>query len=136
MIKSLVVIALALSLSCNFAVKHPAVTAGIVAGSTALVTCELASEDHKNCFIAGGAVGIGLGLIAAFALWLGTEDEPATETTAQPPPAVDWDTIPDTTPKQPTQAPPTPSDAGAPGDAAMPPLAPPSDAGAPPPDGP
>ena len=131
MSKLLVVIALASSLSCNFAVKHPAVTAGVVAGSTGLVTCELASEDHKPCFIAGGAVGIGLALVATFALWLGTEDEPATTTTSEPPPTVDWDKVPDTTPKEPTKAPPAPPDAGVPAvDAPAP------DAGAPPPDAP
>ena len=136
MIKRLVVITLAgvvaLSLSCNFAVKHPAVTAGIVAGTTALVTCELASEDHGPCFAAGGAVGVGLALVAAAALWLGSEDEPATETTSTPAPKVDWDKIPDTTPKEPTKAPAplvTP-DAGVP-DAPPPP---PGDAGAPPSD--
>jgi hypothetical protein len=121
--------ALLVQLSCNFAVKHPAITAGIVGGSVALVTCELASEDHKNCFIAGGAVGLGLALIAGFALWLGTEDEPAPTTSSDPPPKVDWDKIPDTTPKEPTKAPPqtAPPDAGV-GDA---PLPPPPDAGAP-----
>jgi hypothetical protein len=132
---SIVVIgALLVQLSCNFAVKHPAVTAGIVAGTTALVTCELASEDHKNCFMAGGAVGVGLALIAAVALWLGSEDEPAPTTSSEPPPKVDWDKIPDTTPKEPTKAPPQttpPPDAGVPADAPMPPPPPPSDAGAP-----
>jgi len=117
---------------CNFAVKHPGVTVGIVAGSVALTTCELASEDHKNCFIAGGAVGIGLSLIAGFALWLGTEDEPA-PTTSAPPPKVDWDKIPDTTPKEPTKAPPAPTpppgDAGVPTEPTAP--SPPADAGAP-----
>ncbi|MDQ3335554.1 MAG: hypothetical protein M4D80_10340 [Myxococcota bacterium] len=111
--------ALLVQLSCNFAVKHPAITAGIVGGTTALVTCELASEDHKNCFIAGGAVGLGLALIAGFALWLGTEDEPAPTTSSDPPTAVDWEKIPDTTPKEPTKAPPQPAppDAGVPVDA-------------------
>jgi hypothetical protein len=129
MIKLLVVAALALSLSCNFAVKHPAVTAGIVAGTTGLVTCELASEDHKPCFIAGGAVGVGLALVAAFALWLGSEDEPeAPAASSEPPPKVDWDKIPDTTPTEPTKAPPAPPpDAGVP-DAAVDAGAPTSDA--------
>ena len=123
------VTALALSLSCNFAVKHPAATAGIVAGSVALTTCELASEDHKNCFIAAGAVGAGLWLLAGIALWLGSEDEPTT-TTAEPPPKVDWSQVPDTTPKEPTKAPPPlpPTfDAGVP-EAPPPDAAPPADA--------
>ena len=133
MIKNLVIVALLGQLSCNFAVKHPATTAGIVAGTVALTTCELASEDHKNCFIAGGAVGLGLALVAGFALWLGTEDEPA-PAASEPPPKTDWSKIPDTTPKEPTKAPsagppveptptfeptpPPPMDAGAPSDAA------------------
>jgi type IV secretory pathway VirB10-like protein len=129
MIRVLVVSALALSLSCNFAVKHPAITAGVVAGTTGLVTCELASEDHKPCFIAGGAVGVGLALVAAFALWLGSEDEPAAPATSEPPPQVDWDKVPDTTPKEPTKAPPLP-DAGVP-DAPPADAPPPGDAGAP-----
>ena len=123
---------LVLQLSCNFAVKHPAATAGIVAGSVALVTCELASEDHKNCFIASGAVGVGLWLVAGIALWLGTEDEPATTTSSDPPPKVDWNKIPDTTPKEPTKAPPPPADAGVPVEPV--PVSPPTDAGAPPSD--
>src|SRR5687768_3529951 len=84
--------------SCNFAVKHPAATAGIVAGSVALFTCELAidyedTDDQKTCLIASAAVGLGLTALAAAALWLGSEDEPET-TTAEPPPKVDWDKIP------------------------------------------
>jgi hypothetical protein len=117
-------LAITISLSCGFAVKHPAATAGIAAGTTAFVTCELASEDHKNCSIAGGAVGLGLALIAAAALWLGSEDEPE-PTTAEPPPKTDWSKIPDTTPKEPTKAPPPPADAGAP----VEPSSPPGDAG-------
>jgi hypothetical protein len=125
-VKRLLVIALLLSLSCNFAIKHPAATAGIVAGSVALTTCELASEDHKNCFLAGGAVGLGLALVAGVALWLGSEDAPAEA--AKPPPKVDWNKIPDTTPKEPTKAPPPPP----PGDAGVPVEPPPAvDAGAP-----
>ena len=118
LIASAIALAFLLQLSCNFAVKHPAATAGIVAGSLAFVTCELASEDHKNCALAGGAVGLGLALVAGVALWLGSEDEPAqpttTETTNEPPPTTDWSKIPDTTPKEPTKAPPVPGDAGAP----------------------
>lgn len=132
MLRRLLVIGLLLSLSCNFAVKHPAATAGIVAGGVALTTCRLASDDNVTCLGAGGAVGVGLALVAAFALWLGTEDEPEPATEA-PPPQVDWSQIPDTTPAQPTQAPPPPPDAGvaSPPPDAAPASAPAVDAGAP-----
>ena len=126
-LKRLVVVALLSQLSCKFAVQHPAATAGIAAGTTALVTCELASEDHKNCFLAGGAVGLGLALVAGVALWLGSEDE-AAPTTSEPAPKIDWSKVPDTTPKQPTQAPAPPPDAGVPADVPPPPV----DAGVPP----
>jgi hypothetical protein len=112
---------------CNFAVKHPAVTAGVVAGTVALGTCELASNDDKQCFITSGAVGIGLALVAAGALWLGSEDEEA-PTKSSAPPKIDWSKVPDTTPTEPTKAPPPPADAGAPApDAGS--AAPPPDAG-------
>ncbi|HLL25086.1 MAG TPA: hypothetical protein VK427_23285 [Kofleriaceae bacterium] len=111
----LLVLALAVPVTgCAFAVKHPAATAGIVAGSVALTTCELASEDHKNCFIAGGAVGLGLALVAGAAIWLGSEDEPAPAASADPPAPVDWTRVPDTTPAAPTSAPPTPGTPAAP----------------------
>lgn len=89
---------------CNFAVKHPAATAGIAAGSLAFVTCELATEDHKKCPLVGGAAGVGLAALAALALWLGSEDEPE-PAKDEPPPKVDWSKVPDTTPKEPTKAP-------------------------------
>lgn len=60
---------------CGFAVRHPAVTAGLVSGSLTLGTCELASPEHGACFAAGGAAGAALGLIAAGALWLGSTGE-------------------------------------------------------------
>jgi hypothetical protein len=56
---------------CGFAVKHPAVTAGIVGGTLAFSTCKLASDDYPACLgVAGGAAAF-LGLVAATALWLG-----------------------------------------------------------------
>lgn len=71
------VLALVVSLGgCQFAVKHPAVTAGVVVGTIGLGTCELASSDHKACFEISGGAGIGIALITAFALWLGYEDDP------------------------------------------------------------
>ncbi|MBA3398285.1 MAG: hypothetical protein H0T89_37005 [Deltaproteobacteria bacterium] len=95
---------LAATPSCAFAVKHPAITAGAVAGTVALTTCELASSDHGRCFLTSGAVGIGLALIAGVALWLGSEDEVVT--TSEPAPKIDWEKVPDTTPAEPTKAPP------------------------------
>ncbi|HWU91564.1 MAG TPA: hypothetical protein VN253_30060, partial [Kofleriaceae bacterium] len=80
------VTALALAVSaggCGFAVKHPAITAGIVGGSLGLSTCELASSDHESCLeVAGGAAAL-LGLVAATALWLGETGE---DSVLQPPP--------------------------------------------------
>lgn len=119
---------------CNFAVKHPATTAGVVAGTVALGTCELASNDDKKCLITSGAVGVGLALIAGVALWLGSEDEEVT-TTSKPPPKIDWSKVPDTTPTEPTKAPAPPPDAGAPPPVDAPPPPPPVDAGVAP-DGP
>lgn len=125
---------------CNFAVKHPAATAGIAAGSLAFVTCELATEDHKKCPLVGGAAGVGLAALAALALWLGSEDEEAPAKTDEPPPKVDWSKVPDTTPKEPTKAPapapeptpsppattPTPSPPATPPPTTTPPATPPS----------
>ena len=68
---------------CGFAVKHPAVTAGIVGGSLGLGTCELASADHKACLLVGGSAAAFLGLVAATALWLGSTGE---DSILQPPP--------------------------------------------------
>jgi hypothetical protein len=72
--RTLLVVALASTLSCKFAVKHPAVTAGAVAGTLGLASCELASSEHGKCFAISGLGGLGIGLLAAFALWLGYED--------------------------------------------------------------
>ena len=63
--------ALAPATGCAFAVKHPAVTAGIVGGTLALGTCKLASDNYGACFAVGGGAGAFLGLVAAGALWLG-----------------------------------------------------------------
>jgi hypothetical protein len=81
--RALVGFALAAAVStggCNFAVKRPAVTAGIVAGSLGLGTCELASDEHAKCFALSGAAGLGLGLVTALALWLGTYEDDGTGT--------------------------------------------------------
>jgi hypothetical protein len=64
--------------SCNFAIKHPAVTAGLVSGGLAMGTCELSASNPAACSIVSGTVGVGLALITAFALWLGYEDDTGT----------------------------------------------------------
>jgi len=56
---------------CEFAVNHPAVTAGIVGGTLGLATCKLASDNIGACLAVGGGAGAFLGLVAATALWLG-----------------------------------------------------------------
>lgn len=56
---------------CGFAVKHPALAAGIVGGTLAFSTCKLASDDYPACLGVGGGAGAFLGLAAAAALWLG-----------------------------------------------------------------
>ena len=100
-----VAIALLISLSgCGFAVKHPAVTAGIVGGTVALGTCELASADQKACFAFSGGAALFLGLVVASAMWLGTyeedevpaqpQDDPATGSGTEPEPEPDRDLDP------------------------------------------
>ena len=75
-----VVLALGAALgSCAFAVKHPAITTAIAGAVIAGGTCELAITASANgakgnqgaCAIATGAVGLGLGLVVAAAIWLG-----------------------------------------------------------------
>jgi hypothetical protein len=67
-----------LASSCNFAVKHPAITAGLVSGGLAMGTCELSAADVKKCGEVAGTVGLGLALITTIALWLGYEDDTGT----------------------------------------------------------
>ena len=58
--------------------KHPSITAGIVGGVVTLGSCELASADQKACFLYSGGAALGLGLVVAAAMWLGTyEDDEA-----------------------------------------------------------
>jgi hypothetical protein len=87
-IASVIVIA---SSSCSFAVRRPAITAGIVVGSLGLATCSLTtgidgdastpgtddigSSPRAKCYGVSAGAGIGIALIAAFALWIGYEDE-------------------------------------------------------------
>jgi hypothetical protein len=89
---------LACTTGCGFAVKHPAVTAGIVGATMGLSTCELASDDHVTCLEVGAGAAALLGLVAAAALWLGDTGEesilqPETDETIRP--------IGDAVPKQP-----------------------------------
>ena len=78
------------STGCAFAVKHPAVTTGIVAGTLGLATCKLASDDYGACFAVGGGAGAFLGLITAGALWLGGDGNTvAAEEQAQPIPELE-----------------------------------------------
>jgi hypothetical protein len=114
---------------CAMAVKHPAVTAGVVVGTLGLGTCELASSDQKACFGISGAAGIGMALITAAALWLGYEDaEPAPAQAADPSnlaPGPVYVPSPDQTPAPAKPAPPPPAPAPAPAPAPSDP-APPS----------
>jgi len=69
-------LALALVLSvtgCAFAVKHPAITAGIVGGTVGFSTCELGTsfESTGTCSIIGGAAAVGLAGVVAPAIVLG-----------------------------------------------------------------
>ncbi len=84
---------LAISITgCGFAVRHPAITAGIVGGTVAFGTCELGTdfENHGACGIIGGSGAVALAGIVALAVLLGGEghtvlQEPMTE---DPPPIV------------------------------------------------
>jgi hypothetical protein len=95
---------------CGFAVRHPAVTAGIVVGSLTLGTCELESSSHGTCFAAAGIAAATLGLIAGGVLWLGSTGE---DSILQPEP----DPVPPVRPAQirPARAPGGPGVAGAAG---------------------
>lgn len=84
---------LAISLTgCAFAVKHPAVTAGVVGGTVAFGTCELGTDldSHGTCGIVGGSAALALAGVVALAILLGGDghtvlQEPMTE---DPPPIV------------------------------------------------
>ena len=85
-----VVGALSATAGCGFAVKHPAITAGVVGGTLGLATCKLASDNLGACLAVGGGAGASLGLITAVALWLGGDGETAAvEEQAQPLPEDD-----------------------------------------------
>jgi hypothetical protein len=89
-----IVVALASALpsttGCAFAVKHPAASAGIVAGTLGFGTCKLASDNVGGCLAVGGGAGVFLALVAAAAIWLGGDgNSVAVEEQAQPLPPDD-----------------------------------------------
>jgi len=68
------------SLSCASAVRHPAITAGLVGAVVGFGTCEVEEGSHPTCAAIGGGAGLFLGGIAALVLWLSPpDDEPVTE---------------------------------------------------------
>jgi hypothetical protein len=73
---------------CNFAVKHPSTTAGIVVGSLGFATCSLTTSigegdtsftesGRAKCYGVTAGAAIGIGLLTALAIWFGYEDEDA-----------------------------------------------------------
>lgn len=78
---------------CEFAVKHPAITAGIVGTTVGLGSCEIGTNFESNgaCALIGGGAGLALLGVVGLAILLGGEghtvlfQEPLTE---QPPPIV------------------------------------------------
>jgi hypothetical protein len=77
--------AIASGTGCNFAVKHPSTTAGIVVGALGLSTCSLTTSTGEGdtsfiesgrakCYGITAGAAVGIGLLAAFAQWLGYED--------------------------------------------------------------
>ncbi len=89
---ALIAVALAVavpSAGCESAVKHPAITAGIVGGTLGFTTCKLGSDNNAACLAVTGGVAVFLGLVAATALWLGGDGNPSVleEEPVQPLPA-------------------------------------------------
>lgn len=130
---------------CASAVKHPAITAGIVGGTLGFGTCKLASDSYGACAAVGGAAGAFLAAVAAAAIWLGGEGNSVmAEEQAQPlpddrprrerqgaPPADEPAEDPAAPPSAPAPAPTAPS--AAPPSPASPPQAAPLQAAPPPP---
>lgn len=122
------VVAISVS-GCAFAVKHPAVTAGIFGGTVALGSCEIGTdfENHGACGIIGGAGALALFGIVGLAILLGGEGHTVLvgEETA-PPPIVREKKSPPPPPPTPTptsepQPTPSPSPPPAPEPAPAPP---------------
>lgn len=70
-------LALCISVSgCNFAVKHPAVTAGIAGATLGFGACGVEVGKLGTCAVVGGSAGGFLALVAAVAMWtMGGDDE-------------------------------------------------------------
>ncbi len=82
----LLCVAIVGSSGCEFGVRHPAVTAGILGGVVGLGTCEIGTdfESNKACALIGGGAAALLGGVVALAILLGGEghtvlQEPMTE---------------------------------------------------------
>jgi hypothetical protein len=58
------------SMTCGPAVKHPAITAGIVSGVIGFGACEMEGSPTGTCGLIGGGAGVFLGGIAALVLLL------------------------------------------------------------------
>jgi hypothetical protein len=101
-------LALALCISvtgCAFAVKHPAITAGIVGGTIAFGTCELGTDLDNHG--AGGSGALALFGIVGLAILLGGEGHTVlVGEEAEPPPIVREKKSP---PPPPEPAPTTPA---------------------------
>jgi hypothetical protein len=133
--------ALSATPACGFAVKHPAITAGVVAGSLGFATCKLASDNYAACGLVAGGAGAFLGLVTAAALWLGGDgnssalDEQALPEEDQPPMPVALPPDPPSTGSPVGPSPATPPSANSPATSAPstnpPPTSPPSTSPAP-----
>ena len=99
-------LALIVSLSsCEFAVKHPAATAGIVGGTLGFSTCEIGTGAHGACAAVGAGAALLLGGAVFVAMLLGGEGntvliDPTDEQGPEPP------SIDDVPPPVPTAPPP------------------------------
>jgi hypothetical protein len=117
--------ALSATPACGFAVKHPAITAGVVAGSLGFATCKLASDNYAACGLVAGGAGAFLGLVTAAALWLGGDgNSSALDEQAEPLPEEDQPPLPVALPPDPPTTPSTGSPVG-PSPATPPPATPP-----------
>lgn len=111
---------------CTFAQKHPGITVGVVSGTIAFGTCQMAVDKFGTCAAVGGGVGAVLGGITGLLALLGadkahqipTEEEEEAErrrlqTTTEPPPGLPLDAgVPLAPPVDAGAAAPVPIDAG------------------------
>jgi hypothetical protein len=99
--------------SCAFAGKHPAITAGIAAGTIALVPCLPAVEHPTTCLAIGGIVGLGIGGITGLVTTFADTSAHALPPDEEPEPPIVR--VKSTTPPPPgSDAAPVPVDAGVP----------------------